>query len=80
MAAPYSGDLRWRVIWFVHTLQHSVAEASFLLGVCESTVERYVSTFLVKPEPDGRFYRLITFWPRKELTVFAYQIWKLQFP
>ena len=55
MPAPYSADLRWRVIRFVHILQNSVEEASFFLGVCERTVERYISKFLVngyvKPGP-----------------------------
>ena len=38
-----------RVIWFVQILQHSVAKASYLVGVCERTVERYIyiSKFLV---------------------------------
>ena len=58
MLAPYSVDLRWRVIWFVHVLQNSEAAASFFLGVCERTVERYISKFLenahVKPGPVGR--------------------------
>ena len=45
MPAPFSGDLRLRVIWFVHVLQHSVAETSFFLGVSEITVERYISKF-----------------------------------
>ena len=40
-------DLRWRVIWFVHVLQHSVAEASFFLEVSERTLEHYISKFLV---------------------------------
>ena len=39
--------LRWRVTWFVHVLKHSVAQASFVLGVSERTVERYISKFLV---------------------------------
>ena len=26
MPAPYSADLRWRVIWFVHILQNSGAD------------------------------------------------------
>ena len=58
MPAPYSVDLRWRVIWFVHIVQNSVTEASFFLGVCERAVERYISKFLVKghvkPGPGGR--------------------------
>ena len=58
-------------------------EASFFLGVCERTVERYISKFLVnggvKPEPVGRSYGSISFAPREELIFFAYQIWKPQF-
>ena len=83
MPVPYSADPRWRVIWFVHILQNSVAEASFFLGVCERTVERYISKFLVnggvKPEPVGRSYGSISLSPREELIDFAYQIWKPQF-
>ena len=63
----YSDDL------FVHILQHSVAEASFFLDVCESIVERYV-----KPEPVGRSYSSISFARREDLIVFVYQIWKPQ--
>ena len=47
MPAPFSEDLRWQVIWFVHVLQHSVADASFFLGVSERTVEHHISKFLV---------------------------------
>ena len=47
MPAPFSGDLRLRVIWFVHVLLHSVAEASFFLGGSKRKVERYISKFLV---------------------------------
>ena len=63
--ALYIVDLRWRVIWFVHILQNSLAEALFFLGVCERTVERYISKFLlnghVKPEPVGRSHGSISF-------------------
>ena len=66
--ALYSADLRWRVIWFVHILQNSVAEALLFLGVCETTVERYISKFLVnghvKPELVGRSHASISFAPR----------------
>ena len=83
MPAPYSANLRSRVVWFVQILQNSVAEASFFLSVCERTVERYISKFLVKghvkPGPVGRSYGSISFAPRKELMVFAYQTWKPQF-
>ena len=71
---------RWRVIWFVHILQNSGAEVSFFLGICERTVERYISRFLmnghVKPTPVSRSYDGISFAPREELIAFAHQIWK----
>ena len=71
MPAPYSADLRWRVIWFVHILQNSVAEALFFLGLCERPLESYISKFLmnggVKPEPVGHSYGSISFAPREEL-------------
>ena len=64
MPAPYSADLRWRFLWWVHILQNSEAEASFFLVVCERTVERYISKFLVnghvKPGPVGRSYNSIS--------------------
>ena len=41
------GPLRLRVIWFVHVLQHSVAETSFFLVGSNRKVERYISKFLV---------------------------------
>ena len=60
-----------------------MAEASFFLGVCERTVEAIFLNFLVngdfKPEPVGRSPGSISFAPREELIVFAYQIWKPQF-
>ena len=45
MPAGYIADLRWRVIWFVHILQNSVAEASSFLSVCERTVQGVKLTF-----------------------------------
>ena len=56
MPAPCSEDLRWQVLWFVHVLQHSVAEASFFLGVSERTVECHTSKFLVTGEVNRRTY------------------------
>ena len=60
-----------------------MAEASFFLGVCKRTEEHYISKFLVKgdvqPEPVGPSYGSISFAQREELSVFAYQIWKLHF-
>ena len=40
------------LVWFVHVLKHSVAEASLFLGVSERTVERYISKFLVTCDID----------------------------
>ena len=45
MPAPYADDLRWRVIWFVHILQHG--RSLIFLDVCERIVERYISKLLV---------------------------------
>ena len=62
---------------------NSVAEASFFLGICGRTLERYISKFLVngrvRPGPVSRSYGRIIFTPREELIVFAHQIWKPQF-
>ena len=44
---PYSADLRWPVLWFVHIFYNSVGKASFFIDICESTLERYISKFLV---------------------------------
>ena len=64
MPAPYSADLRWQVIWL------------FFLGVCERTVERYISKFLVnggvKPEPVDRSYGSISFAPRHSFFLHTY--------
>ena len=61
------------LIWFVHALQNLVAEASFLLGVSERTVQRYISKFLVtgdiKSAKIGRSYGSIHFAPREELII-----------
>ena len=51
-----------------------MAEASFVLGACERTVEHYISKF-----PVVCSYGSTGFAPRKELIVFAYQICKPQF-
>ena len=61
------------LIWFVHALQNLVAEASFLLGVSERTVQRYISKFLVngdvKSAKIGLSYGSIHFAPREELII-----------
>ena len=83
MPAPYNADPRWLVIWFVHILHNSVAEASFFLGICGRTLERYISKFLVnghvKQGPVSGSFGSIIFTPRKELIVLAHQICKPKF-
>ena len=63
IVCPYSSAFRGRGLIF--------------LGVCERTVERYISKFLVnggvKPEPVGRSYGGIGFAPSEELIVLASQ-------
>jgi len=80
MPAPYSADLRWWVLWFIHILQNSVAEASFFLGVCERTVERYISKFLVnghvKPGASWPFVQQYQFSATRRTYC---KIWKPQF-
>ena len=60
-----------------------MVEALFFLGVCERTVERHISKFLVnggvKPEPVGRSYGSISFALRDEPIFLAYEIWKPKF-
>ena len=70
-----AGSIQWRPTMASHTFcPYSSAFSSkgfFFLGVCESTVEHYISKFLVngdvKPERAGRSYGRISFAPREEL-------------
>ena len=75
MPAPYTVTTFDGESWFVHILQYTVAEASSFSGVCERTVERCISKFLlnddVKPEPVGSLYGSISLAPREELVFFA---------
>ena len=54
MPAPFSEYPQWRVISFVHVLQHSFAEASFFLGVSECYISKFLVTGDVKSETIGR--------------------------
>ena len=77
MPAPYNADLQWRIIWFVHILQNSVAEALFVKGQW-NTISKFLVNGDVKPESVGHSYGSISFAQREELIVFAYQIRKPQ--
>ena len=73
MPAPYSEDLRWRVIWFVLHMCHTTEETAFYLGVSEWTVQRYVRKFLstgsINANPLGRPFGSVKFVPREELII-----------
>ena len=73
MPAPYSQDLRWRVVWFVWHLGLSVEEAAFYLGVSTWTVERYLTKFAntggVTTKTLGRPTGKLKFSPYEELLV-----------
>ena len=60
MPAPYNADLQWRVIWFVHILQNSVAEASFVKEQW-NTISKFQVKGHVKPESVGHSYGIISF-------------------
>ena len=47
MPAPFSEDLRWRVIWFVHVLQHSVLRLYFSWAFLKERLSTTVLNFLV---------------------------------
>ena len=74
--APYNADLRWPFIWFVQILYNSVAEALFFIGICERTLERYISKFLVnghvKPGPVSRSYGSIIFYATQRARLFFF--------
>ena len=72
MPAPYSADLQWRVTWFVYILQNSVAEASYFLGACERTVERYISG------ASWPFVRQYQFCAMRRNNFFAYQKFNME--
>ena len=73
MPAPFSEELRWRVIWFTEYLGFSKEETEFYLGVSGSTINRYLQQFRtfgnVSCATLGRPYGTISFTPREELTV-----------
>ena len=60
MPDPFSEDLRWRVIWFVLVLQHSVPRLYFSWAVLKEQLSTIFLNFLVtgdeKSETKGRSY------------------------
>ena len=51
MPAPFSEDLRWRVIWFVHVLQHSVLRLYFSWAFLKERLSTIFLNFLVTGDP-----------------------------
>ena len=60
MPAPFSEDLPWRVIWFVHVLQHSVPRLHFSWAFLKERLSTIFLNFLVtgdaKSETISRSY------------------------
>ena len=74
MAAPYSQDLRWRVIWLAEIVGLDLQEVSFFLQLSEMTIRRYVKKFRelgnVSTAIIGRPYNCIAIHPHEELVIF----------
>ena len=73
MPAPYSEDLRWRVIWFRLFGGHSEEETCFYLGISKWTLWRYLQSYIlsgnVAPQRMGRPLGSVQFQPRGELVI-----------
>lgn len=73
MPAPYSEDLRWRVIWFRLFLGRSEEETCFYLGISKWTLWRYLQSYLLSGNVDsqrmGRPLDSVHFQPREELII-----------
>ena len=73
MPAPYSEDLRWRVIWFRLFGGHSEEETCFYLGISKWTLWRYLQSYLLSGNVDsqrmGRPLDSVQFQPREELII-----------
>ena len=74
MPAPYSQDLRWRVIWLAEIVGLDLQEVSFFLQLSEMTIRRYVKKFRelgnVSTAIIGRPYNCIAIHPHEELVIF----------
>ena len=71
--APYSEDIRWRVIWFLHFWGYSEEENCFYLGISKWTLWRYMQSYFVSGNVDtqrmGRPFESVQFQPREELII-----------
>ena len=74
MPAPYSQDLRWRVIWLAEIVGLDLQEVSFFLQLSEMTIRRYVKKFRklgnVSTAIIGRPYNCIAIHQHEELVIF----------
>ena len=73
MPAPYSEDLRWRVIWFRLFGGHSGEETCFYLGISKWTLWRYLQNYILSGKVDSqrmeRPLDSVQFQPREELII-----------
>ena len=73
MSAPYSKDLRWRVIWMKDVLGYEVNEVAASLCLSPRTVERYRRQFLnfgdINPEVIGRPSNSVSMHPHVEFLI-----------
>ena len=71
--APYSEDLRWRVIWFRHFWGYSEEENCFYLGISKWTLWGYMQSYFFSGNVDtqrmGRPFESVQFQPREELII-----------
>lgn len=74
MPAPFSYDLRLRVIWFVEGLKFSFEDTAFFLGVSKRTVQRYLAKVAnndpLQNKQLGRPFGSHSLTPREELIIF----------
>ena len=68
MPVPYSEDLCWRIIWFLHFGGHSEEETCFHLALW-----RYLQSYILSGNVDsqgmGRPLDSVQFQPREELVI-----------
>ena len=73
MPAPYSEDLRWRVISFRIFGGYSEEETCFYLGISKGTLWRYLQSYILSGNVDSQRMRRpldsVQFQPRKELVI-----------
>ena len=73
MPAPYSVDLRWRVIWFRLFGGYSEEKISIYLEISKGTLWRYLQSYILSGNVDsqrmGRPLDSVQFLPRKELVI-----------